>query len=183
MNRNRLFTKAFAGIICPLLILIPLGCASKKKPIVAMEPPSTQIRASVRSSTDLNPDLKGKPSSLYAILYELKAPNAFNSSSFFELYDGEVADFEKELVRKEEIEIDPGYAFNLERKLKPESRFIGILAAYRDIDNAQWRALAKVEPGKTIDLNIDFTRLAVTIEKSKPAPAAAPAKEKDDAYP
>ena len=169
MNRITAF-RAFAVIICPLLILIPLGCASKKKPPVAAKPPATEIRASVRSSVDLNPDLKGKPSSLYAILYELKTPNAFNSSSFFELYDEEVADLEKEMVRKEEIEIEPGFSFNLERKLKPEARFIGILAAYRDIDNAQWRALAKVEPGKTIDLNIDFSRLAVTIRKAEPAP-------------
>ncbi len=163
-------TKAFAAILFPLLILVPVGCASKKKPPLIAEPPSTQIRASVRSSLDLNPDLKGKPSSLYAILYELKTPNAFNSSSFFELYDGEAADFENDIVRKEEIEIDPGNAFRLQRKLKPESRFIGILAAYRDIDNARWRALAKVEPGETTDLNIDFTRLAVTIQKAPPAP-------------
>jgi type VI secretion system protein VasD len=136
------------------------GCASKPVKIAP-----TKINLEISAAEDLNPDIKGQPSSLYFIIYELRTDGVFRNATFFGIYDDENAKFKNDLVTKEEKHIDPGQTFNFERELPPESKYIGILAAYRDINNAQWRAVAEVTQNKTNKLKVDFTRLAIKINK------------------
>ena len=97
-----------------LLILFSLsvsGCASK--PPVKIPP--TKIQLDIYASKDLNPDIEGKPSSLYFIIYELRTDGVFKNATFFGIYDDENVEFKKDLVKKEEKHIDPGQSFRFER--------------------------------------------------------------------
>jgi type VI secretion system protein VasD len=129
------------------------------------EPDPPVIKADIFAAKDLNPDLKGQPSSLYFIVYQLRTDAVFKDATFFNLYDGENEDFAKDLISKEEKEIDPGQNIKIEKELHMDSRYIGILAAYRDIDNATWRAIKEVQPDETYELKIDFNRLEVKISE------------------
>ena len=121
------------------------------------------IEANIVAAEDLNPDYDGQASPLVVRMYELKSPTAFNNASFFALYDSDVAELGDDLKGKEEIELRPGDKLELERELQPETRFVGFIAGYRDIENAAWRAVTEVPEGETTDLKIDFGRLAVKI--------------------
>ena len=123
----------------------------------------TRIEANIVAATDLNPDYNGRASPLVVRLYQLKSPVAFNNASFFALYDSDAAALGDDLQGKEEIELKPGDKLEIERELEPQTRFVGLLAGYRDIENASWRAVAEVPEGETTDLKIDFGRLAVKI--------------------
>ncbi|MFQ5773092.1 MAG: type VI secretion system lipoprotein TssJ [Kiloniellaceae bacterium] len=130
------------------------------------EPSPTRMEAKIGASEDVNPDYDGQPSPLVVRLYELKSPTSFNNAAFFALYDSDVAALGGDLQNREEIELQPGQALEIERELKPETRYIGVMAAYRDIDNAAWRAVHEVEEGATAELAIDFARLSVTITET-----------------
>ena len=97
------------------------------------------------------------------MLYELKSATAFNNAAFFALYDGDLAELGADMQNREEIELQPGQAVEIARELKPETRFIGIMAAYRDIDNATWRAVQPIEENETAELTIAVQRLNVSI--------------------
>ena len=50
----------------------------------------------------------------------------------------------------------------LQRKLAPDARFIGVVAAYRDIERAHWRAVVPVQPQATNTVTVRAGALAVT---------------------
>jgi type VI secretion system protein VasD len=148
-----------------LLILFGLNISSCASKPVKLAP--TKIKLDISAAGDLNPDIKGQPSSLYFIVYELRSDGVFNNATFFGIYDDENAKFKKDLINKEEKHIDPGQTLIFEKKLPAESKFIGILAAYRDINNAEWRAVTQITQNKTNELKVDFTRLGIKTTKIK----------------
>lgn len=123
----------------------------------------TRIEASIVAAEDLNPDYKGRASPLVVRFYHLKSDLAFNNASFFALYDDDETELGDDLLGQEEIELRPGQEMVYKREFEPETRFVGILAGYRDIENASWRAVAEISKGKTTEVKFDFARLEVSV--------------------
>ena len=151
---RRLSTLALIGLLSPLLA----GCLGG-----LFEPGPTEIEARVEASADLNPDFEGNPSPLVVRFYELKSPTAFNNAGFFALYDGDAAELGDDLQNREERDFQPGEIYVFERELKTETRWIGVIGAYRDIDNSVWRAVIEVEEGDSTDLIIALGRAGIAI--------------------
>ena len=42
------------------------------------------------------------------------------------------------------------------RQLQPDTRYIGVVAAFRDLEQSQWRAAAPVPAGRTVPLVIQL---------------------------
>jgi type VI secretion system protein VasD len=150
-----LSTFALIGLVVPLLT----GCLGG-----LFEPGPTEIEARVEAANDLNPDFEGNPSPLVVRFYELKSPTAFNNAGFFALYDSDAAELGDDLQNREEIDFQPGDTFVFERELKPETRWVGIMGAYRDIDNSVWRAVVEVEEGDSTDLIIALGRTGIVVQ-------------------
>ncbi len=123
----------------------------------------TKIEANIAAAEDLNPDYRGRASPLVVRIYHLKSDLAFINASFFALYDNDEAELGPDLLGKEEIEVLPGQDQVYSRKLVPETRFVGVLAGYRDIENASWRAITEIKKGKTNEVTLDFARLKVSV--------------------
>ena len=128
------------------------------------EPDRTEIEATFQAAADLNPDYQGNPSPLVVRFYELKSPTAFNNAGFFDLYDNEAAALGDDLQDRDELEFNPGDVLAYERELKPETRWVGVMGAYRDIENAGWRASTEVVEGKKTEMIIVIGHLEITIE-------------------
>ena len=154
--------------ICLLAITLA-GCFSKKpKP----PPPPPPTKAAIVVARDVNPDSAGRPSPIVVRLYQLKEEGAFNSASYFALADKEQATLGPSLESREEYELQPGQTQELTLKIPPEARYLGVVAAYRDLNNSKWKALS---PAPETGL-LDFVRkhkLIVTVGKAevKIAPA------------
>lgn len=123
----------------------------------------TEIEAIMSASDDVNPDADGEASPLVVRMYELKSATSFNNATFFSLYDSDIAELGEDMKGKEEFELQPGQKLELERELKPEVRYVGFLASYRDLDNASWRAVVEVPEGESTDMTIAFQRLAIKV--------------------
>lgn len=154
--------------LCLLLIMLA-GCFSKKpKPV----PPPPPTKAAIVVARDVNPDSAGRASPIVVRLYQLKEEGAFNSASYFALADKEQATLGPSLDSREEYELQPGQTKELILKIPPEARYLGVVAAYRDLNNSKWKALS---PAPETGL-LDFVRkhkLIVTVGKAevKIAPA------------
>jgi type VI secretion system protein VasD len=126
---------------------LTVGCGGKTPPL---------LRGSIKTATGVNPDVRGRPSPIVVRVYELKSVTAFNSADFFSIYDKEQEALGADLLGREEYQLRPDETRPYQRQLQPETKFIGVIAAFRDLENSRWRQTAPVpdkrEPAITIGL-------------------------------
>lgn len=118
-----------------LAALLALGGCSALSPYSQM----TKLDLSLNGSERLNPDLNGRPSPIVLRLIELKHPVAFQSADFFSLYQRPKEALAPDLVTLEELELRPGEQRELKLSVQDGSRYVGVLAAYRDLPETSWR--------------------------------------------
>lgn len=140
---------------CALLIS---GCASTPAP-----PRPSDVALALVSSGNANPDARNRPSPVVLRVFELKSMAAFSSTDFFSLWDRDKETLGNELIMREEYVLRPGETLQLTRKLQPETLYVGAIAAFRDLERAQWRGVVDTPAGKvkTITLRVLGKTLAV----------------------
>jgi type VI secretion system protein VasD len=131
-------------VITLVLTWVLVGCS-------ALSPYSTQTRLELQlaASDELNPDINGRPSPIVLRLLELKNPVLFETVDFFSLYGQAKALLAPDLVASEELELRPGERLQLKLHVKDGSRYVGVLAAYRDLPETKWRYVIQLRPGDT----------------------------------
>lgn len=117
------------------------------------EKPPPVLRVNLAAETDANRGPGGRALPIVVRLYELKAQGAFNGADFFSLYDREAEALGGELIAREELTLAPGQTSKIQKTLDPQTRYLGILGAFRDIDRAAWRSLVPIPEGK--DMNVE----------------------------
>ncbi|WP_426118226.1 type VI secretion system lipoprotein TssJ [Pseudomonas sp. DSP3-2-2] len=134
------------------LVLLLVGCS-------ALSPYSTQTRLELEltASDHLNPDINGRPSPIVLRLLELKSPVLFETVDFFGLYSQSKELLAPDLVASEELELRPGERLQLKLHVKEGSRYVGVLAAYRDLPETKWRHVIRVTPD-------DMTRAELSLD-------------------
>ena len=143
-------------LLIPALLVLLLGAC-------ATEPKVAKLKGSIQTSTTINPDATGRPSPVVLRIYELRAPSAFQNADFFAIYDKDAATLGQEMVLREELELQPGETRELNRELQADTRHVGVLAAFRDIDQATWRAITPITKGEPTSIIIKVDKLSVSI--------------------
>jgi type VI secretion system protein VasD len=148
-----------------LLLIMALGLAALGgcKSAPAPSPPSmTRVAGSVVASEGLNRSVSQRPSPLSMRVYELRSMAAFNQADFMSLYRSDVSALGLDLVAKEEFVLQPGESRPVLKVLAPETRFLGVVAIYRDLEKATWRTVVHIQPAKSQSLLIRADDLAVS---------------------
>ncbi|MFL1545734.1 type VI secretion system lipoprotein TssJ [Pseudomonas sp. O39] len=130
-------------VALPLLVVLSLlvGCSS-----VSPFSTLTKLDLTLTASEQVNPDLHGRPSPVVVHLLELKHPVAFEHADFFSLYGRAEQALSKDWVSSEELELRPGEQVSIKLRSEPQSRYVGIVAAYRDLPHVQWRWVVPLAP-------------------------------------
>ena len=168
-NHQRYFLIPLA--ICFLLSVN--GCASTAAGVTKgildtmFEPDPSTIESTLLADLKINPDINGRPSPLVTRLYELKSLSVFNNTDFFTLYEQDVAVLGEELLARDELRFQPGEEKQVSRELQPDTRFIGVIGAFRDIENATWRKSIEVELNAKTTFVIEFGESTIDIRKTK----------------
>lgn len=114
----------------------------------------TKLNLTLTASDQLNPDLNGRPSPIVVRLYELKHPVAFENADFFSLYERAKESLAPDMVATEELELRPGQTVDLKLSVQEGSRYVGVVAAYRDLPEARWRYTVQVAPLQITDADL-----------------------------
>lgn len=137
--------------LAPLLVALALCACFGKKPdpitTPAPPPPPKTTEWQLVSAADLNPDAGGRPSPLVVRVYSLRALDSFRAADFFSLYEKDEQVLAADLVRREEWILKPGETREVKGELPPEVKFVAVVAAFRDVSRATWRASVPVPPG------------------------------------
>lgn len=117
-----------------MMTLALAACASSA-------PKPTKARMTVIAQSDVNPDAGGRPSPVVVRVYQLQQDAKFANADFFALFDDEQKVLGADLLASDEVTLAPGERKELQVDVKGEAKFVGAVAAYRDIRNSQWRAV------------------------------------------
>jgi type VI secretion system protein VasD len=127
-------------------------------------PSPTLVDITFKAAPDVNPDPSGRPSPIFVRYYQLGATTTFTTADYFQLHDTEAAVLGPALLDRQELPLAPGASQTVAIEAKPGTTAIGIVAAYRDINNAQWRAQAPIAAGKKTTLEVQLGKLAVSVK-------------------
>lgn len=137
------------------------GCASEP-PAPALPP--TVVKLQIISSSDVNSGNNGEASPVILRIFELKDSSSFNSADFFALFNDDKAILGSDLGHKSELTLKPGDSKALELQPSEDAQSIGLFAAFRQLDNAQWRTSVKIEPHQTQLVMVKLERNQLRIE-------------------
>lgn len=152
-------TRWIVGVYILLASVMMTGCSS----VSGLLGFSPKVDITLQAAKNVNPNPGGKASPIVVRLYELKSLDAFSGEDFFALYDNEKTVLGDQLLAKEEIELKPGETREITHGVDPATRFVGVIAAYRDIDHAKWRVSFPVGTSGTTEATVSLERLAVSI--------------------
>lgn len=129
--------------------------------------PPAVLTLTITGSADQNPDINGTASPVAVRIYQLTATAKFERSDWSLLTAQEKQTLGTDSAASEEFVISPSEKRTLTFEPKPQVQSIGVVVLYRDIDHAQWRAVAPVATSGPTKLALAIARLAVTL---KPGP-------------
>lgn len=137
----------------------------------------TMIEVTLATAADVNPDARNRPSPIMVRFYELKSLTAFQAADFFSIFDRDKDILASELTARDEFSLAPNDRQGFSREPKAETKFIGVIAAFRDIDRAVWRASYEIPLNRATAVNVrlDARRITILAEpaKAKKVPAGS----------
>jgi type VI secretion system protein VasD len=134
------------------------GCGGAPPP-----PPPTIAEITISAAADANPNAGGGGAPVAVRIYELTSTAAFEQADFFELYQREQEVLGADLAGRDEVVIPPGGTQQLRKELKPGVNYIGVVAAFRDIQSANWRATAAPPQNQTTAVQVSVEGLSVNV--------------------
>lgn len=137
------------------------GCGGAPAPKVS------PLRVQITADPSINPNADDAPSPTVLRVYELRSDSVFRRADFFALFDNDAETLGADLISKREFELLPGAKESYERDAPIETDFIGVIAGFRDINTAQWRAIAPIKRERVNDIIITVTALAVAVTVAK----------------
>jgi type VI secretion system protein VasD len=152
--------KSWRLYMAALLAALLVACGTDPPPA----PIVTNLKMSVITTADANPDARKRPSPVVVRFYALKSSAAFDSADFFSLFDKDTATLGADLVQKEEFLMSPGEQKAVPLKLEPEVKAIAVMAAFRDLEHARWRAVQVLDIGKSLELKAVLSGSQIKLE-------------------
>lgn len=150
--------------IFPLLLVLLLAACAAEAPPPPPEPTRVQLHYFV--SQELNRAPSGAPAPVRVRLFELKNATAFSRADYFSLVDNPQGTLGADLVEQDELLLKPGEYLAVERTLDEQTRYLGIVAGYRDLDRAVWRQVISVPLNQTTSHDVTLGSHALSVAPS-----------------
>lgn len=145
-----------------LLGLLLSGCSSSpEKP----EVPPTIVDATITVSAEVNPDVYSRASPIVIRVFELKSVGAFNESDFYDLFENHNSALGSDLLGSEKFHLNPGDVHTFKHNSSPEVKFVAVIAAYRNINQAIWRDSVAITANKTTQIMVVANKLTISVWK------------------
>lgn len=160
MSLHSDFRAGLSAVLTSLILNLALSSCAKPPP---PPPKPTIFQVSLAVAANVNPDMRGRASPIVARLFELKSLAAFQSADYLSLSDRDKESLGNDLVAKEELVLQPGENRKFTRELHPDTRFVAVVAGYRDIERSRWRASVPVPLNEITPVTISVQERDISI--------------------
>ena len=152
----------FQSAMVSLMVIAMLGLLSA----CAGAPKKETMDMQVTATVDVNPDMQGRPSPIILHIMELSSDEQFSRLDYMGLTQPSGAGLGTDLLGKNQLVLQPGDTKALPMELNPMTSAIGLVAGYRDIDNAAWRKVIPITQGSTKGISITLEQTQITTSVS-----------------
>jgi len=151
-----------------LLLLALVGCGGDDPPPPTPPgpPPPKIVSLAIKTAANVNPNDNGLPAPVVVHVYQLTSTTAFAESDFFQLQQDAAGALEDELVGSETFVMLPGGVEVYQREVGEDVRFVGVVAAFRDLSAGKWRSFHAVEPATVTLLEAVISGTEVNMRKA-----------------
>jgi len=129
-------------------------------------PKKESLGLNISATADVNPDRQGRPSPVIVYILQLSSVEQFNGLDYMSLTQPSGVALGASLLSKKQEVLQPGASRELPLELNPQTTVIGLVAGYRDIDNATWRTSVPITQGKTRGLSITLNQQQIVTSVS-----------------
>lgn len=137
-------TAFFKTLLAALAVWALASCASTSSKLASPYVIEVQAADMVNVTED------GRAAPVQVTIYELGSRQAFDHADFFGVFERPREVLAQDLLHMEQFVLQPGQSKVIERPGGLEAKWVGVVVAFRDIDNASWReAVALPEPIST----------------------------------
>jgi type VI secretion system protein VasD len=147
------------------VVLLAARCGKSPPPPPPPPPPPT-LELSIACGPNVNPNDAGAAAPVAVRLFFLTADARFQRSDVFALTDREKATLAEEETSSEEIMVRPNEHRTVKSELAKGVRFLGVAVLFRDIDRAQWRAVAPLTASGPNRLTLKIDGIEVSLAPS-----------------
>lgn len=132
------------GMVACLVLLA--GCAASENKLAV--PYVVELRA----SDTVNRNARGVATPVKITVYELKSSTAFETSDFFTLQQNPQQVLGEQLLEISSVMLRPGQTEKVRAMGNIQAKSLGVVAAFRDLNNSQWRMLIPLPEAETTNL-------------------------------
>ncbi|MDH5857386.1 type VI secretion system lipoprotein TssJ [Lampropedia aestuarii] len=100
------------------------------------------LEITVYAAENVNPAENQRPSPVLVSVFEMTGTTAFQSADFFALQQSDSSVLGEELIHSEQQVLLPGETRVIRRTAAPNSRYLGVVVGFRDLEGSVWRAVA-----------------------------------------
>jgi type VI secretion system protein VasD len=156
-NKNRLLRVILISLLTVAIAGLLGACAGAPK--------RENLGMQVTATADVNPDMQGRPSPVILHIMELNSTEQFSRLDYLGLTQPSGSALGSELLSKNRLVLQPGESKELPMELNPMTTAIGLVAGYRDIDNATWRKVVPITQGDTkgISITLEQTQIVTIV--------------------
>ena len=126
-------------------------------------PPPTVVELTMAPAADAN-FYQNSAAPVQVRVYQLKSPAAFEDADYYLLANSESDVLGDDLLGKAEYFLMPGVSQIVVSEKNPDTRYLGLVAAFRNIDGAIWRDTVAVPLNKTTTVTANIGAQTVTLE-------------------
>ena len=123
------------GIVCFCVFLTACGSTSEN---------NVDFKYLISASSDINPDIEGRPSSVIVRVYQLTNKINFENATYDELFQSNHNALGTEFITLNEYFVDPSTTNEVELKISENAKYIGVVVGYRSVDMVTWRTVKTV---------------------------------------
>lgn len=150
-------------IVLTALVMLLFSCSST-------QPKRAQIEGAIRASANINPDLSGSYRPVNVKLFFLNNDTTFRRSGFNQLYSNSEEILGDELIFTLNKQVLPGQTILLEESIPDGTKYVGVIAAFRALEESEWRDIKPLPEcwtcrnvGRPNSVNVNLDKLNVEV--------------------
>lgn len=129
-------------------------------------PLELSVNISAADNINLNADNLSAPVELR--IYQLRDSEAFNQASFIDIYNDDQAMLQAAIISKRNLgSLLPDEKREITLPLNPETKYIAIIAAFSNYQNAKNKAILLIKPGVDTEVDVSIDGINASLRRSE----------------
>lgn len=133
---------------------------------------TVKAKGTIVAADNINPNFQGRPSPVRLVLYQLASADAFQNADFRSVYDENSDVLGDDLLKRSVQILQPDETVEFEEEFEEGTRYLGVVAGFRNLEQAEWRSVVELEEkglfslhrNNRLTIEIDELSVKVTLE-------------------